>query len=402
MALAADFTAASPSMLSALALTSGGVANWDAATRTACFTSARGVVTSVVAIDAAASDDAARCSASASLLLLLSHAPSPTPLLAAPAPAIAATAAALAPSIAEAVCAHARAVAAGAPREGPATPEVLHAPGALMLPAALTWAAALANARASAPRTPAASAAPGEAGLPHREREGDLSRFVRLRYATAADAPTLERFVRELAAFEREPEAVVVGAAEYARDGLAAAGLADAAALAARPPMFHALIAEVHADIAGAVAAGSDGACGGGMAMGVGVGAGAGAGAEVGAAPTMTPVAMALCHASYSTWEGRSLYLEDLYVAPAFRRRGVSGVLFSALARAALAARCARLQWSVLTWNAPAVDLYDRMRAHRLEDWRLYRLYEADLRRVAWGEGEREEEGAGGDRGEAR
>ena len=85
------------------------------------------------------------------------------------------------------------------------------------------------------------------------------------------------------------------------------------------------------------------------------------------------PVAVALAHPSYSTWTGRTLYLEDLYVSPPGRRRGVSKHLFAALARAALVARCARLQWSVLTWNAPAVRAYDGMRALRLEDWRLYR-----------------------------
>ena len=96
------------------------------------------------------------------------------------------------------------------------------------------------------------------------------------------------------------------------------------------------------------------------------------------------PVAFALSCPIYSTWEGRALYLEDLYIQPPFRRLGLSGLLFQATARAALAARCARVQWSCLAWNEPAVRAYeDKIRAVPLSEWRLYRLYRADIERVA-------------------
>ena len=95
-------------------------------------------------------------------------------------------------------------------------------------------------------------------------------------------------------------------------------------------------------------------------------------------------MAFALCCPIYSTWQGRSLYLEDLYVQPAFRRAGVSGLMFQVVCRAALAARCARVQWSCLTWNAPAVRAYEvKMRAVPLNDWRLFRFYKEDIERVA-------------------
>jgi GNAT superfamily N-acetyltransferase len=103
------------------------------------------------------------------------------------------------------------------------------------------------------------------------------------------------------------------------------------------------------------------------------------------ASPDWVPIAMALAHPSYSTWEGRTLYLEDLYVKPAFRRGGVSGLLFTALARAAHVARCARLQWSVLTWNTPAISAYagPKIAATLLDDWRLYRLYRDGVERLS-------------------
>lgn len=70
---------------------------------------------------------------------------------------------------------------------------------------------------------------------------------------------------------------------------------------------------------------------------------------------------------------------------PWARRRGVSQLLFAALGRAAHAAVCARLQWSVLAWNTAAVDTYEAMGAERLEEWRLYRLYADGIARLAAG-----------------
>jgi diamine N-acetyltransferase len=94
---------------------------------------------------------------------------------------------------------------------------------------------------------------------------------------------------------------------------------------------------------------------------------------------------MAFCYAAYSTWEGRVLFLEDLYVSPPFRRQGISGALFTALARAAYAARCARMQWTVLDWNEGAIRAYTApaIGATHMAGWDIYRLYAPDIKRVA-------------------
>jgi GNAT superfamily N-acetyltransferase len=94
---------------------------------------------------------------------------------------------------------------------------------------------------------------------------------------------------------------------------------------------------------------------------------------------------MAFCFLGYSTWEGRVLYLEDLYVSPAHRRQGVSGLLFAAMARAARVARCARVQWTALEWNEPAVQAYraPAIAAAEMQGWVIYRWREADIERAA-------------------
>jgi GNAT superfamily N-acetyltransferase len=88
-----------------------------------------------------------------------------------------------------------------------------------------------------------------------------------------------------------------------------------------------------------------------------------------------TPVGFALFFHNFSTFLGsRGLYLEDLFVTPAARGRGVGRLLLSALARLAIARNCGRLEWAVLDWNTPAIGFYRRMGASVLEDWRVCRL----------------------------
>jgi GNAT superfamily N-acetyltransferase len=88
-----------------------------------------------------------------------------------------------------------------------------------------------------------------------------------------------------------------------------------------------------------------------------------------------TPVGFALFFHNFSTFLGsRGLYLEDLFVTPAARGRGVGRLLLSALARLAIARNCGRLEWAVLDWNTAAIGFYRRMGASVLEDWRVCRL----------------------------
>ena len=155
-----------------------------------------------------------------------------------------------------------------------------------------------------------------------------------VRPARIEDVATVLRFVRELAAFEREPDAVVATEAM----------LADA--LFGERPAAEAVIAERAGE----------------------------------------PVGFALFFHNFSTWQGRrGLYLEDLYVTPAARGAGVGRALLSHLAGLAVTRGCARFEWSVLDWNADAVGFYRALGAVGMEEWTVLRLDGAALARLANG-----------------
>jgi len=155
---------------------------------------------------------------------------------------------------------------------------------------------------------------------------------VSIRPATLADVPVMLRFVRELAAYEREPDAV------------AATEPMMAEALFGASPAAEALIAE------------RDGA----------------------------PVGFALYFFTYSTWTGkRGLWLEDLYVTPEARGSGAGAALLRALAGVALDRGCARFEWTVLDWNTPAIDFYRAKGAVALDQWTTQRVEGEALVRLA-------------------
>ncbi|WP_425229273.1 N-acetyltransferase family protein [Sphingomonas sp.] len=153
-----------------------------------------------------------------------------------------------------------------------------------------------------------------------------------IRPATPADVPTILRFVRELAIYEREPDAVV------ATEPLLQAALFDPR------PAAQAVIAEV-----------AEG-----------------------------PMGFALFFQTFSTWTGRrGLYLEDLYVSETARGQGVGKALLGHLAQVALDTGCARFEWSVLDWNAPAIAFYRAMGAVAMEEWTVQRIEGAALAQLA-------------------
>lgn len=153
-----------------------------------------------------------------------------------------------------------------------------------------------------------------------------------IRPARPSDAALIHRFVTELAAFEREPDAV-----EATPDRLAEA-------LFAAPPAAEAVIAEI-----------------GGEAVG-----------------------FALWFHNFSTWKGRrGLYLEDLYVTPSARGKGVGRALLIHLAGIAVARGCARFEWSVLDWNQTAIDFYRAMGAVGMAEWTIQRVEGDALARLA-------------------
>jgi GNAT superfamily N-acetyltransferase len=100
------------------------------------------------------------------------------------------------------------------------------------------------------------------------------------------------------------------------------------------------------------------------------------------------PAGFALFHGTFSTWECRpGIWLEDLYVPEAHRRAGVGGALLARVAATAIERGCARLEWTVLTWNAPALDFYAKLGAERMHEWQTHRLDGEALARVARGGG---------------
>ena len=97
-----------------------------------------------------------------------------------------------------------------------------------------------------------------------------------------------------------------------------------------------------------------------------------------------TPVGFALFFHSFSTFLAQpGLYLEDLYVKPDFRGRGVGRRLLAHLARIAKTRGCGRFEWSVLDWNEPAIRSYRRAGATPMDEWTVYRLTGDALDRLA-------------------
>lgn len=87
------------------------------------------------------------------------------------------------------------------------------------------------------------------------------------------------------------------------------------------------------------------------------------------------PCAFAMYHPIYSSWKGRCLYVEDLFVDPPARRLGVGTELIRVGATAAVITRCARLSWMALTWNEPALRCYAKLEATPLDEWVTLRLH---------------------------
>jgi GNAT superfamily N-acetyltransferase len=96
------------------------------------------------------------------------------------------------------------------------------------------------------------------------------------------------------------------------------------------------------------------------------------------------PAGFALWFLNYSSFRGRhGIYLEDLFVRPSHRRKGIGRALFTQLARRCVAEGWTRLEWAVLDWNAPSIEFYQRMGAVLLDDWTICRLSGAALDQAA-------------------
>jgi GNAT superfamily N-acetyltransferase len=169
--------------------------------------------------------------------------------------------------------------------------------------------------------------------------------MLNLRPALPQDVPQILAFIRDLAAYEREPDAVHATEADLLRDGFGPT------------KVFDCLIA----DWTEPSAPGSDGATGSPEA-------------------TTIPAGFALYFHNYSTWRGHAgIHLEDIYVASSLRGKGIGRALIARVAAIAIEEGCSRLQWDVLEWNTPAIGFYQKMGAVVQSDWRTMRVTGAAL-----------------------
>ncbi len=160
----------------------------------------------------------------------------------------------------------------------------------------------------------------------------DANPLVSIRAATADDVPLIRQLIAELAEYERLADAAVA-TNEGLREQLFGAH-----------PAAEVLVAEVNGE----------------------------------------PAGFALFFHNFSTFLGkRGLYLEDLYVRPAFRGMGLGRHLMASLAKIAVQRDCGRFEWSVLDWNAPAIGFYRSLGASGLDEWTVQRLEGDALRSLA-------------------
>ncbi len=96
------------------------------------------------------------------------------------------------------------------------------------------------------------------------------------------------------------------------------------------------------------------------------------------------PVGFALYFHNFSTFVGRAgIYLEDLFVEPHHRGKGIGKALLAHVANLAVQRKCGRFEWAVLDWNTPSIEFYKSLGAVPLDDWTLFRLTGDALQRVA-------------------
>lgn len=96
------------------------------------------------------------------------------------------------------------------------------------------------------------------------------------------------------------------------------------------------------------------------------------------------PVGFAVWFSTYSTFLSRpGLYLEDVFVLPEWRGRGIGRALLTHLARIAVARGCGRMEWSVLDWNEPAIRFYQSLGARAMNEWTVYRVTGESLHKLA-------------------
>jgi len=156
--------------------------------------------------------------------------------------------------------------------------------------------------------------------------------MMKLRKAAAKDIPLILSFIRELAEYERAPNAVSCTEKDLRRDGFGSY------------PKFRVIIAEWHGE----------------------------------------PAGMAFFFYNYSTWQGRpGIFIEDLFVRPQFRGKGIGRALMAKLAQTAIAEKCHGIRWEVLDWNKPAIDVYQHLGSKFRDGWKIMQITAHELVELA-------------------
>jgi GNAT superfamily N-acetyltransferase len=155
--------------------------------------------------------------------------------------------------------------------------------------------------------------------------------MLSIRPAKIGDVALLRSLIRELAEFERELEFCVITETDLARDGFGV------------NPKFHALIAEWN----------------------------------------QQPAGYAVYFDYYSSWAGSGLHLEDVFVRPQFRGKGIGMALLAKLAKIAIAEHRCAMRWEVLHWNKNAIELYKSLGAEFRDEWRQVLLTGEHLQRLS-------------------
>ncbi len=152
---------------------------------------------------------------------------------------------------------------------------------------------------------------------------------IEIRDARKEDMKEVLKLIRELAIFEKEPEAVIIDETDLIRDGFG------------DNPAFHCFIAQADGKIEG----------------------------------------MALVYFRYSTWKGKTVHLEDLIVREEFRGKGLGSALYTEVIKYAAAQKVKRTEWVVLNWNTEAADFYRRSGADVMQDWDTVQMDEEAMHR---------------------
>ena len=96
------------------------------------------------------------------------------------------------------------------------------------------------------------------------------------------------------------------------------------------------------------------------------------------------PVGFALFFHNFSTFLGKSgIYLEDLYIKPEMRGKGLGKIMLSFLAKLAVKRNCGRFEWWCVDWNEPSIKFYKNMGAKQMDEWTVYRVDDVALRNLA-------------------